>query len=220
MNEQTTPEYTANNNLAEPLAGDIANPPINPTSINEQANGRPEFIPEKFWDTEKNEIRIAQLAESYNALERDYSKKKNYEESYQKINQDYEQLQQELTAKNAEILDYKMAHHLGGAEIWQAVRPQIEQWVNDNLGDIIPDSLWADAEKLANIAKLFTETGQRGEKPITSSTNMPKLLAQNPPKGINENELRQLMKSPEYWQKGNKEVMAKVASGFEKLYAQ
>lgn len=44
-------------------------PPVDPTARPDNRPQRPEGVPEKFWDAEKGELRVADLAKSYSELE-------------------------------------------------------------------------------------------------------------------------------------------------------
>ncbi len=44
--------------------------PVQATENVETSVDRPEYVPEKFWDTDRNEIKVEELSASYNSLEK------------------------------------------------------------------------------------------------------------------------------------------------------
>tara|TARA_Y100001938_G_scaffold93430_1_gene128066 strand:- start:223 stop:972 length:750 start_codon:yes stop_codon:yes gene_type:complete len=44
--------------------------PVQATENTEVSVDRPEYVPEKFWDTDRNEIKVEELSASYNSLEK------------------------------------------------------------------------------------------------------------------------------------------------------
>ena len=44
--------------------------PVQATENTETSVDRPEYVPEKFWDTDRNEIKVEELSASYNSLEK------------------------------------------------------------------------------------------------------------------------------------------------------
>ena len=51
------------------------------------APARPEYIPEKFWNPQNNQIRIEEMAKSYIELEKQFSKKSNQSDEINQLNE-------------------------------------------------------------------------------------------------------------------------------------
>lgn len=54
-----------------PQSGD----PLYPAKPGDDTKARPDYIPEKFWDAEKGEVRLEAMAKSYGELEKSFTKK-------------------------------------------------------------------------------------------------------------------------------------------------
>ena len=52
------------------MADDNANAPVATDSQEQPVVAKPEFVQDKFWDTERKEVNLENLASSYNALEK------------------------------------------------------------------------------------------------------------------------------------------------------
>lgn len=74
MPDETTPQ-TADNALQQQAATTTDTTAQTPIESAPSANQRPDFIPEKFWDAQKGEAKLDQLAISYANLEKAFSSK-------------------------------------------------------------------------------------------------------------------------------------------------
>lgn len=63
-------EETTNDTSAEESVASMVGTPVETTST--EAAGRPDHIPEKFWDTEKNAVNTDNMAKSYGELEKKF----------------------------------------------------------------------------------------------------------------------------------------------------
>ena len=52
------------------MADDNANAPVATNSQEQPVVAKPEFVQDKFWDAERKEVNLENLASSYNALEK------------------------------------------------------------------------------------------------------------------------------------------------------
>ncbi len=71
------------------MADDNATAPITTDSQEQPAVTKPEFVQDKFWDAERNEVNLENLASSYNALEKKLGSRT--EDLSKQVRQDLEQ---------------------------------------------------------------------------------------------------------------------------------
>jgi hypothetical protein len=203
-------------------------------------------VPEKFWDGEKGQIRTDALVKSYRELERKLGSTAHRElpaapEDYTiditneflasdpEVNkrlhaagfsEDQVQVVYDLAGEHlvpmisdlasvfeAEQQTERLVSHFGGKEKWSVTARQIDTWARSRLPDHVMEALATTYEGVLAMHQMMTsaEPGllQKGE----TGTD-----------GLNVDDLKKLMKEPEYWRDQNPAVVEKVRQGFRTLY--
>ncbi len=181
----------------------------NPSEI--PANiSRPEYIPEKFWNPQNNQIRVEEMAKSYSELEKQFSKKSSQSDEIAKLNNELHQARAELAQQN-------LVFEMGGAEKWQELQPQLQEFATENFGTEIWGQVANNPEQLKKLHNLMTASLQVQQQK-TNATQLPKIISNPQNSQSPEHSLRQIMRHPDYWKKGNPQLLKQVADGFANLY--
>lgn len=116
-------------------------------------------------------------------------------------------LVQQMTSEvdDARQLD-RVMQHFGGAERFDAVRPQLRAWAEANLKPEVLQSLAGSAEGVIAIHAMMqnNEPGLGG--------------ASAPISGAGEADLKRMMADPRYWREREPSFVGKVREGFRQLY--
>ncbi|MCX8516375.1 MAG: hypothetical protein ORN57_05255, partial [Alphaproteobacteria bacterium] len=89
--------------------GDIATQPITgamPAVGGDDAatkNQRPDFLPEKFWDEEHQQVRLAELSKSYSALEKQFGKNRSDLQKLEKLQAEKNTLEENQARLQADL---------------------------------------------------------------------------------------------------------------------
>jgi hypothetical protein len=99
-----------------------------------------------------------------------------------------------------------LAQHFGGADRFDAVRPQLRAWAEANLKPEVLKALGSSAEGVIAIHSMMQnrEPGLSG-----SSSHM---------RGTGEADLKRMMADPRYWRDRDPTYVAQVREGFRQLY--
>ncbi|MCW8915045.1 MAG: hypothetical protein OQK24_04235 [Magnetovibrio sp.] len=217
----------------------------NRNPMNASLSEMPAWLPAKFWDGENNQVRMEQLAQSYQELERQLSAPSrgiipkdpaSYEilidddllevdedvnrRLYDKgFSQDQAQLVydlakerlmpmvQQIAAQFEDAREQDRLHqHFGGAERFEAIRPQLRAWGEANLPPSVFENLVASAEGVIAMAEMMKsrEPSLSRNSEITS--------------GASELDLKRMMKDPRYWKERDPAYVKRVREGFRNLY--
>lgn len=116
-------------------------------------------------------------------------------------------LVQELTNKVDDGRQMEqLIEHFGGAERFQALRPQLRAWGQANLPENVFETLASSVEGVIALHTMM----QNGE---------PGLGAGAPGAGMaGEQDLKRMMADPRYWRERDPSVVAQVREGFKRLY--
>lgn len=108
-------------------------------------------------------------------------------------------------ADDAKQVDH-LVRHFGGADRFEALRPQLRAWGEANLGTDVFETLAGSSEGVIAIHELM----QNREPGLNSGTQALD--------GNNEEELKRMMADPRYWREREPAYVAKVREGFKSLY--
>lgn len=102
----------------------------------------------------------------------------------------------------------RLEQYFGGEERWREASRQIRKWGRTHLPS---DAFEALASNYEGILAMHKMMGQANE---------PNIIRDGQPSGsgLVEKDLRQLMRSPRYWQDRDPGVIGKVTEGFRRLY--
>ncbi|MBF0246704.1 MAG: hypothetical protein HQL36_01310 [Alphaproteobacteria bacterium] len=215
----------------------------NPTQP--QRKMKPDWLPPKFWNDEAGEIMAEELARSYIELERvrgdgfpaelgavperytltiDDDLLDEDEEVNELLRQNgftnaQAQLVYDLAGRKVLPLVSELAaqyenareaerlnEHFGGRERFDAIRPQLRAWAQANLPASIYRNLVASADGVIAMHKMM-QSGEPGLMP-----------GANPVAGVNEDDLKQMMRDKRYWKDRDPVMVQKVRDGFKALY--
>ncbi|MDR1694559.1 MAG: hypothetical protein LBR70_05170 [Lactobacillaceae bacterium] len=218
------------------------------SSADNTASGKPERLPEKFWDAEKNAIRINELIEDYLSLiERDENliedNLRHVPESFDKYDIS---IDNDFFVRDDDVL--KKLHDSGFTnEQAQLVYDLAQEKILPILNDLTVDfeaekqfekliSHFGSKERFDEVARqisawakqnisseLYDVLGSTYEGVVTlykmMSSNEPLLSKDNGAKEkVDETALREMMKDPRYWRDKDNSYIEKIRKGFEKLY--
>lgn len=204
---------------------------------------KPETLPEKFWDADTGEIRLDELIKSYIALEKKLSSGPQIPASAEDycVNCDHglftpdtelnqrlhsggftqEQVQMvyDLAAERMVPMILEIAGEFkadreidrlvaafGGPEKWQEISRQLLAYGRKNLPGDVLDNLSSSFEGVMMLHRMM-----KGEGGMTS----PRVEAAE---GLEESDLRGMMRDPKYWRQKDPAFVGKVTEGFRKLY--
>lgn len=209
---------------------------------------KPEGLPERFWDEAGHRVKLDELIADYNSLVQrddnlveanlrnlpaDYRQyriniqspllepdeeifKRFYEKGF---SNEQAQLVYDLAAERVlPVLDEmsvnfeaerqleKLAAHFGGRDKFNEISRQISAWAKTNVKAEVYEALGATAEGVVALYNMMSssepmlgrEGGQIGE--------------------LSEQSLRKMMEDPRYWRDKDRDYVAKITKGFEKLY--
>ncbi len=216
--------------------------------LEKSESARPLGLPEKFWDEEKQAVKLEELLADYLSLvKRDDNlveqNNRGIPESFEKyeikiphplLDRDDDVLKRlhenGFTNAQAQLVydlagervipcldnmtvDFeaqkqleKLQNHFGGTEKFNEVSRQISNWAKTNLKPEVYDALATTADGVVALYKMM-------------SSNEP-MLGKDVELGeeLSEQGLRKMMEDPRYWRDKDEAYIAKVTSGFKKLY--
>lgn len=204
---------------------------------------KPETLPEKFWDADTGEIRLDELIKSYIALEKKLSSGPQIPASAEDycvncdhglftpdtelnqrlhsggFTQDQVQMVYDLAAERMVpmILEIagefkadremdRLAAAFGGPEKWQEISRQLLAYGRKNLPGDVLDNLSSSFEGVMMLHRMM-----KGEDGMASSRV-------EAAEGLEESDLRGMMRDPKYWRQKDPAFVGKVTEGFRKLY--
>lgn len=107
--------------------------------------------------------------------------------------------------ENARETD-RLHQHFGGAERFQAIRPQLRAWGEANLDATVFENLVASAEGVIAMFEMM-------------KNREPSLMrAADTASSTSEQDLKSMMKDPRYWKERDPGYVARVRNGFRSLY--
>lgn len=207
---------------------------------------RPFQLPEKFWDPETEQIRTEALVKSYVELERKLGSSAapsipetpdHYEIQIENeflthdsevnarlhqagFNQEQAQLVYDLAAERlmpmitevaamfeAENEIERLSREFGGPDKWRVVSRQIDSWGRSSLPEHIYNALSTTSDGVLAMHKMMIN-GEPGLLREGADTNG----------GPSEQELKEMMRSPDYWRDQDPRAVARVREGFRQLY--
>ena len=116
---------------------------VTATEAPKEAPTRPEYISEKFWDTDRNEIKVEELGASYNALEKKLGMRTD--ELSKQIRTDIEQERKSVVPEEYKIVVPEVPEHIN-IEVNKAFID--EEYIVDN---IYYNMTGEDADKVRGI---------------------------------------------------------------------
>ena len=161
------------------MADDNANAPVATDSQEQPVVAKPEFVQDKFWDTERKEVNLENLASSYNALEKklgsrteDLSKQIRTDLEQEKLGKTPEEYKVNLP-ELPENVDVTVSDDMELVQWWKDTakqnglsQEQFDQGVNafvNNAVATLPD-VNAEMEKLGDNAKERIEASELWSK--------------------------------------------------------
>lgn len=212
------------------------------------SSGKPQGLPDKFYDATTGQVKLEELIQAYNDLAmRDDNliegNLRNIPNSYEDyeitISSPYlerddevlkrmfekrftnEQAQLVYDLANERVLPYieemtvnfeaarqieKLVAYFGGQERFNEVSRQISSWAKQNVNPKVYEALASTSEGVVALYQMMSS-----KEPVLSkeSGNM---------QPLNEETLRRMMEDPRYWRDHDKEYVARITRGFEKLY--
>ena len=161
------------------MADDNANAPVATDSQEQPVVAKPEFVQDKFWDTERKEVNLENLASSYNALEKklgsrteDLSKQIRTDIEQEKLTKTPEEYKVNLP-ELPENVDVTVSDDMELVQWWKDTakqnglsQEQFDQGVNafvNNAVATLPD-VNAEMEKLGDNAKERIEASELWSK--------------------------------------------------------
>ena len=231
-------------NQQTPESENSAEPETEPSPAPDDAAGRPEDVPEKFWDAETNAVNVNNLMKSYLALER---KLGQVDSGVPASPDDYE------LRGEADIVDpdgdvNRRLHAAGFTnEQAQVVYDMAAEYVVPALTNVANEfgaraaesvlenhfggsDKWAEAKHQirtwaeAHLPEDFESMTQTVPGVLRVHAMMqkdePDLLPRKHggPGGVDEASLRQMMRDPKYWRDQDPAYVAQVRDGFQRLY--
>lgn len=205
---------------------------------------KPESLPEKFWDTETGEIRLDDLIASYIALEKKMSsgprppaspdeycvncdhglftpdKDLNTRLHAGGFTQEQAQMVYDLAAERMVPMILEIAGEFkadreidrlvsafGGPEKWQEISRQLLAFGRKNLPGDVLENLSSSFEGVMMLHRMMKGDGGMASQRVDAA------------EGLEETDLRGMMRDPKYWRQKDPAFVAKVTEGFRKLYA-
>lgn len=205
----------------------------------------PEGVPAKFWDEEKQEIRVQSLLKSYLELEQLHSRKKSpmpksSEEYTIKIEHDFLEVDPQInellyqagfTNDQAQLVYDLAVERL--LPVAQAVYEQMEDvMVEERLSAHFGGkekweeirsqlSMWAKRHLPENALQALSGSHEGIlliHRMMSDESEKTLLREGRKEEGLNEKELHQLIRDPRYWRDGDTEIINRVRKGFQRLY--
>lgn len=212
--------------------------PVEPVRLS-----RPYGLPDKFWDEEKNQPRIGALWRSYQALEKRFS---GGEETVPSSHMEYclecgdhtpdpevnvvlhragftnsqaqvvydlarhyvvPKLEASEQRAEAALVRGRLEEHFGGKARWTTVSRQLGEWGRAHLPEDVMDAMTSSFEGIQALHRMMAADEPGISQQSTGRTDE-----------IDEKKLKALMADPGYWRDQDPALVAKVRSGFERLY--
>jgi len=204
---------------------------------------KPETLPEKFWDPETGEIRMDDLIKSYIALEKKLSatpavpaspeeycvncdhglftpddelNKRLHERGFtpEQVQTVYDLAAERLVPMIMELAgEFKadreverLVSAFGGQEKWQETSRQLLAFGRKNLPDDVLENLSSSFEGVMMLYRMMR--GEEGASSPRVETSI----------GMNETDLRSMMRDPKYWRQKDPAFVSQVTEGFRRLY--
>lgn len=204
----------------------------------------PAQIPEKFKDPQSGAIRMETLLNSYTELERKMSgqiKAPKAPDEYciecqhgmfepdrevnerlhakgltnEQVQEVYDLAAEKLVPMIVELAGEfqadreleKLISHFGGQEKWGQVSKQILAFGRKNLPADVLENLSGSYEGVLALYRMM-----KGEEPVLASKDA------QPQIGMQEKELKSMMRDPKYWKEKDPAFVAKVTEGFKAMY--
>lgn len=211
--------------------------------IEESKTMKPETLPEKFWDAETGEIRLDDLIKSYVALEKKLSAGPKIPQSADEycVNCDHglftpdadlnsrlhaggftqEQVQMvyDLAAERMVPMILEIAGEFradreidrlvaafGGPEKWQEISRQLLAYGRKNLPGDVLENLSSSFEGVMMLHRMMKGEGSMASPRVEAG------------EGLEESDLRGMMRDPKYWRQKDPAFVAKVTEGFRRIY--
>lgn len=197
---------------------------------------RPDYVPEKFWDTDAGTARLEDLGKSYAELERERG------ERTKRVPDDY-QLPAGFKGFEDQIAPQQLAQIKALAKGEGYSQQGFEQLVAMAFGDpaagrqALVDAFGDKTDETLEAVRLFAGTlgdhqdavrlmcsRPEGVKLLNAwrlasvEKGLPGDLAEGGAKGISHDDLREKMKDPRYWKEKDPKAIAEVEAGFAALY--
>ncbi|MDO8606946.1 MAG: hypothetical protein Q7R40_10450 [Phaeospirillum sp.] len=210
---------------------------------------RPANVPAKFWDAAKRQIRTDALLRAYLDLERrssalikppgipdraelyqithkhpDLASSPDVNHRLHKAGFTQQQAQlvydlahdcllpllADMTGKNGEAADLShLQQHFGGETRWRQIAPQLAAWGKKNLPVEAYDVLVASPEGVKTLHRLMG-SGEPSLGRVPTAKD----------EGSSEEQLKKMLQDPRYWKTRDPAFIAKVTSGFRRLYGE
>ncbi len=204
-------------------------------------------VPEKFKDAETGAVRMDDFVKSYREMEKQFSQRpaapKTPDDycvecqhglfevdphvnqrlhglglSQEQVQAVYDLAAEVLVPKIAEIsADFeadrqveKLINHFGGAEQWKAVSKQLLAFGQRALPAEVLESMTGSYEGVLALHRMMVS-----QEPTLSATSDVAVSAQ----GIDEQELKKMMKDPRYWRDRDPAFVKQVTEGFQSHYS-
>lgn len=197
---------------------------------------KPDWVPQKFWNADKQEVRIQDLAHSYILLEKKLSATIAQQKASPPTQESQATSEAELTntdtdadaSETADVLPAALAqwaeelsqqyqtslsqeilsHHFGGEEQWQKIQTRLNDWGKRNLPQEAYQSLASSVDGIKALHRLMRTS--EGEPELVDGGSIPV--------AIDEPRLHQMMRDPRYWRERDPSFVNRVLAGFKQLY--
>lgn len=213
------------------------------TPETEEKTMKPDILPEKFWDSETGEIRLDELIKSYIALEKKMSaapsvpatpedycvncdhglfkpddelNRRLHERGFteEQVQMVYDLAAEKLVPMILELAgEFKADREVerlvaafGGQEKWQETSRQLLAFGRKNLPADVLDNLSSSFEGVMMLYRMMK--GEEGAASPRVETTA----------GMNETDLRSMMRDPKYWRQKDPAFVSQVTEGFRRLY--
>jgi hypothetical protein len=156
----------------------------------------PEYIPEKFWDIERNEIKVEELGASYKALEQKLGMRT--EDLVRQVQEDYENQRKSSVPESDNARE-----RIEAADLWS------KKYLSTDSYDVIAN-LASTAEGVKALEEIMSLSRS---KPLPNTNTVIDVE-------LDERDLQSMMKDPRYWKEGMKDpaYIAKVTNLYQKKY--
>ena len=218
------------------------------SNLLEKKSNKTPNVPDKFWDEEKQAIKIDELLEDYNSLvARDTNLVENNNRNMPENYEAYEiNIPHPLLERDDDVLKrfYEKGFTNDQAQfVYDLANERVIPYLNDMAGEFESEkqreeliSFFGGEERfneasrsISNWAKQNLRAEVYDALAVTADgvIALYKMMSSNEPgiskerdvsEELSEDKLKQMMQDPKYWRERNKEYVAKVANGFKKLY--